>query len=276
VLRYEVLGQPTEALGELAALPERWPEADVLTTAAGYRIGKLLDRGRTEQAVTELRSYEQRHGPAGADLLELAVRGLREAFRVLPAAQAEAKVSLVRAYLDWAQRLYADRSERPIGQRYEITQLLAGARLWSGYLGRSRGRPDEAQAYFRSALELFQECRKHNRRRRAGSDPAVLLGAARAQAALGHHQAARDAYAKLLGLVDRQGDPPLFWRAELEYCTCLLEAFRSQRETLSAVAVRIRQLRRLDERMGGWKEAFDRLASDVEAARQSLARGDRR
>jgi len=276
VLQYEVLDQPTEALDELAVLPERWPEADVLGTAGRYRIDKLLDRGQTEQAVTELRSCEQRYGPVGADLLERAARRLREAFRVRPAAQAEERASLVAAYLDCTRRLYAERSERPIGQRYEITQLLADARLWSGYLSRSRGRADEAEAHFRSSLEMFEQCRKHNRRRRAGSDPASLLGVARAQAALGRDRAARDEYAKLLDLLDRHGDPQLFWRAELEYCTCLLEGFRSQRETLSALAVRIRQLRQLDEHMGGWKEAFDRLAREVEVARQSLARGDRR
>jgi hypothetical protein len=146
---FEFLGQRPEALGALAKLPSRWSGAAVIPRSEGYRIRKLVELGRTRQAIDASDGFAREFPAESKELLPLVIRQVRDRIASLRG-QAGGKGELQRYrdnYLQLTKELHDRVSAKPLPERYWIAQTFADALVESG-------RAEEA-------LALFQECRSH-------------------------------------------------------------------------------------------------------------------
>jgi len=264
---YDLPGRRGEAMAMLRALPDRWPETDAAERSAEFEIRKLLEEGQTAAAVARVREFHARRPGKGQQLLQAVLVHVRRRIQQLQGRPE--KLWQLRRFrkdtLELAEALYQGCRQRPIHQRYFATQMLAEALL-------ENGRSAEAAELFRQCLdydmarlsESAGSSEAGRRESQGGLDSANLLGLARACRSLGRFNESLAYYQRLLaGLGGRE--PALYWRAELEYCQCLLKGFAHRKDLMRKLAVRIRQLRTADAEMGGLAAAF--LAVELQANR---------
>jgi tetratricopeptide (TPR) repeat protein len=76
---------------------------------------------------------------------------------------------------------------------------------------------------------------------------------------MGRYEQALEYYRRLTDGLSPASWPGEYWRAELEYARCVVEAAAGDAQAIRNLGVRIRQLRMQDEGMGGLAEAFGQL-----------------
>lgn len=247
----------------------RFPGTSAMKMAAEFRIRKLLDVRRTSEAIEELRRFRDLHPAQAAGLLKIMVGQIRQRIQQMRAqAQPASKLSeFQQAYLDFAEDLFAPVAQKPIRDRYEMTQVFAQALLESGRAYSSVGKSIRANRLFERSLQLFNECENYYQSRsiegKSSADVTNLLGIARALRGLGRFGKSRVRYAELIGGIDAAQHPQFYWQVELEHCQCLLAACSGDRQALGALVVRIKQLGSLDPKMGGLAERFAEISSQA-------------
>ncbi len=268
-ITYEKLGQGASGLSMMDQVRMRFPGTSAMKMAAEFRIRKLLEVRRTSEAIQELRRFRDLHPAKAAGLLKIMVGQIRQRIQQMRAqAQPASKLSeFQQAYLDFAEDLFAPVAQKPIRDRYEMTQVFAQALLESGWAYNSVGKSIRANRLFERSLQLFNDCENHYQSRsiegKSPVDVTNLLGIARALRGLGRFGKSRVRYAKLIGGIDLAKHPQFYWQVEFEHCQCLLAACSGDREALSALVVRIKQLRDLDPEMGGLAERFAEISSQA-------------
>jgi len=251
----ELLGRSDEALAILREFPSRWAGTGSVGVARRYLVRGLLDAARTDQAVEQLDSLLKQ--PGGVDL-GLARYAAERLGRDLAEAIPDQPVTLSReadVYLRLCRMLYEAGQARAQGPSRRVLAMLADANLKSAQLSDAQGRRQEARAYYRRALELFSRC--------TPSDARTSLGNALAEMGLGLCEQARGRLAKLVSGMDPSRDDGLYWSVELAYCRALLACAAEDPSVGQALAVRIRQLQRIDPQMGGRRELFDGILAQA-------------
>jgi len=70
--------------------------------------------------------------------------------------------------------------------------------------------------------------------------------------------------------INKSEHPRMYWRAELDYCRCVLEGFGDNPQEMRLLQVRIRQLRAEHKTMGGLYPEFN--AVEAEAKKRAGAK----
>jgi hypothetical protein len=260
-VQYEVLNRRDEALAELRKLPDRWPGGEALRRAAEFEIRKLVETGRTQEAIDRVEAFRQAYPREARELVHLVAWQVRRRLREMETRTdaSQQRQELRQVFLRFASDLYTRTEELPPQERYPYIQMHAQALL-------ANGRPQQA-------MELFRRCRELDDRRRQENpdlavDAANIRGLARAQHALGNHADAAELYADLVRGMEASDE--LYWPTELEYCRCLLEAHRDNPPALRRLLIRIRQLRGEQRRMGGLAGRFEEVEEQAERALGSV------
>ncbi len=102
--------------------------------------------------------------------------------------------------------------------------------------------------------------------RRVRIDAGVRIGLARCHEQLKQYPRAMEEFRRLVGGLDPQQTPQLYWEAQRGYCESFFEAYRNDPAKLRALVVRIRQLRKEKPDLGGLRfhGTIGRIQADAE------------
>ncbi|MFP3937205.1 MAG: tetratricopeptide repeat protein [Phycisphaerae bacterium] len=256
-LEYEVLDRKASALESIRKLPEKWPGGETLRAAAEFEVRKLVESGRTEEAIDRVDEFRRQYPEQAEDLMHLVAWQVRERLRELARQPdtSQQRSALQEAFLEFTSDLYERGEGQSDADRYPYMQMYAEALLANGDAER--------------ALGLFRRCRDIDEQRRSEDpdraiDATNIRGLAAAHQALGNYEQAAKLYGELVSAMEP--DDTMYWRTELEYCRSLLEARREDPESMRRLILRIRQIRAEDRQMGGFYARFDEIEADASNA----------
>jgi len=255
-LLYEMPGCRQQSLDRLRSVRRDYAGTEGARRSAEFEVGLLLEQGRLPEAAQVVKDLPAEAFAQSRQIVHLVLERMRQRLegRWSQPQTATDSHDLCGEYLLLARRLYEPLAQEPIERRYAATQFMADALL-------ELGRPQEA-------LELLEQCQAHDRHRLSQSAPSDgpaatdarnLQGLARAHRAMGRYEQALEYYRRLTDGLSPASWPGEYWRAELEYARCVVEAAAGDAQAMRNLGVRIRQLRMQDEGMGGLAEAFGQL-----------------
>jgi hypothetical protein len=133
-LLYNLPGRREEAMAILRGLPGRWPGTPVVAEGAEFEIRKLLDQGRTGQAAKRVEAFSRDHPDQGRRLIQLVVAQIRRRIELLraEAGTTDRSTDLRRDFLSLAGAIYGPLADRPVDQRYDVTQMYGEALVENG------------------------------------------------------------------------------------------------------------------------------------------------
>jgi len=145
-LYYDPLGSASGAVSELAGLPQRWADTDVLARSAELEIRVLIDSGRVDEAVVKLNAFMDAYPDQAQELVRLVVEQVRKSINDIRYDEAK-KPKLDQRRKDYhklARILFESVQSAPLEDRYRQTQMYAEA---LNEIGQSE-----------EALALFEAC----------------------------------------------------------------------------------------------------------------------
>jgi hypothetical protein len=261
-LTHQVLGEPQPAAEVMASLASRYPRTQGARLGAEFRVQLLLEKGQVAPALGLAREFAQTDPASGGAMLQQLWPHIRRRLDdrwLLPDPTTQPADGLGGDYLALVQPLYDGQAQEPIAARYALTQAMAEALL-------EAGQPERA-------MELFEQCRQCDGAAQAASassthpasvDGRNLSGLARANRAMGRYSPALAYYRQLGDGLEAAGGPA-YWRTELEYGWCVVQAARADAQAMRRLVVRVRQLRLVDPAMGGLAGPFDVLEQRAQA-----------
>jgi len=161
----EQMGRQTAGLAEVETLLKNWAKVDsVVEAATQWKIQKLVDRNKIEEASAALDAFLKDHGKqtdVRADLIDRVIEGIRKAIDQPPAAGGRdpKRAALRKSYLQFARIQYAPIERKSIAVGVKIDHERLGlTQLWiNALIQNDRGA---------EAIELALECRRILDRRR--------------------------------------------------------------------------------------------------------------
>jgi len=189
-VRYEKLGQKQVALKELAEVQQnkKWAQTTVAPMVAEYRIRKLVEDERTDEAINEVEKFRKQYPRMAQELIQLVVEQIQTRIAELkddPARQ-DALSKYKQVYLSFSKLMY-ERSEQrklPIEQMIPVKRMLADALLVAG-----------GEANVNKAKAMIEECVKYEQKQRAAAYKVIEEATAKQLAAA---KAAHGNFDKLL------------------------------------------------------------------------------
>ncbi len=155
-----------------------------------------------------------------------------------------------------------------LGLRPEIMPNVSAVRAAAEEL-RGLGEYDlsgkrNAQQTLAEALKpALEELQFETKKRTVGTDAANILGLARTYRLLKEYGEAMGRYKRMLRGIDRNKNPELYWAVELEYSEAILEGFGEDKDQMSILALRVRQLQIEDPAMGGHADRFTEIMGEA-------------
>lgn len=153
---YNHMDREAKAIAMLKALPGQWPQTPVLEESSEFLIRKLMEQGNTLEASKEVEKFTQKHPQRGSQLIDLVIRNIQAAIKVLAKDRRMAgKVAAYRkGYQHLAKLLYDNAAKDPNTtpkRLLELKQMHGDALAESG----------QAE----DALKLFLECKAEEDKR---------------------------------------------------------------------------------------------------------------
>jgi len=133
-LLYNLPARRDEAMAIVRGLAARWPAAPVLAEGAEFEIRKLLEQGRIDQAARRVETFSRDHPDQGRRLIQLVIAQIRRRIESIRAegGQDERSANLRGDFLCLAKALYEPLANRPVDQRYDVTQMYGEALVENG------------------------------------------------------------------------------------------------------------------------------------------------
>jgi hypothetical protein len=164
----QVLAEHADDTPQALALMDRlrnepaWQGSEVIQWAGAYRIQKLVEAERVDEAIREVEAYRSEYGDEEArGLIREVIRVVRRQIRRLQQQRGDArKLADLRAvYYRFARTLYEQSEGASDARRYAMKQMLADATLERGWALQDN-EPPKAREAFQDALKLFGELDK--------------------------------------------------------------------------------------------------------------------
>lgn len=155
-VEYEVLGRKGVAMQAIEGLLRKSAGTALQSTIGRYEIGKLIEGGKTGDAIEKVREFRKKFPAESQDLMTAVVEQIRDSIRDLQLGKSTPeKLEQYRsAYLEFARELYQEAQALKLhpDQLYGFKSMYADAMAGEGQV-------DEG-------IKLFLECRRYDEDRR--------------------------------------------------------------------------------------------------------------